>query len=140
MLLTIYLHEYFIDEKCVVESLMATLQSPRIFGTKLVTPQTNRFITYDDTNCDMSSINLSWLSCLYSLVVKMRAFLILYFSVKLKRFHHPIARRHHDHGRHKSFITQIHNHRTFSSLPTMAARVSSPARSKLSSRHLTAGS
>jgi len=49
MLLTINLHEYFIDEKCIAESVMTTLQSRRILGAKLVTPQTNRFITYDDT-------------------------------------------------------------------------------------------
>ena len=49
VLLTINLHEYFIDEKCIAETLMATLQPPRIFGTKLFTSQTNRFITYDNT-------------------------------------------------------------------------------------------
>ena len=49
MLLTIDLHEYFIDEKCIAETLMTTLQPLRILWAKLVTPQTNRFIIYDIT-------------------------------------------------------------------------------------------
>jgi len=42
MLLTLDLHEYFGDEKCISKSLTSTLQALDIFGSKLVTPQTNR--------------------------------------------------------------------------------------------------
>ncbi len=49
VLYTVNFHKYFIDKKCITETLMTTLQSPRVPGAKLVAPQTNRFITYDNT-------------------------------------------------------------------------------------------
>ena len=41
VLYTINLYKYFIDEKCIAETLMTTLQSPRKLGAELVAPQTN---------------------------------------------------------------------------------------------------
>ena len=58
VLYTAYRHEYFIDEKCIAETLMTTLKPLRIFGAKLVTPQTNRFITYDNTACSQQIFNI----------------------------------------------------------------------------------
>jgi len=51
VLYTANFHKYFIDEKGIAESLMTTLQTPRILWAKLVTPQAHRFITYDDAAC-----------------------------------------------------------------------------------------
>ncbi len=49
LLLTLDLHEHFVDKKCISKSLMSMLQALDIFTPKLVTPQTNRLIAYGDT-------------------------------------------------------------------------------------------
>jgi hypothetical protein len=58
VLYTANLHKDFIDEKGIAETLMPTLQSPRILGAKLVTPQTNRFITYDNAAHSQQIFNI----------------------------------------------------------------------------------
>ncbi len=49
LLLTLDLHEHFVDKKCISKSLMSMLQALDLFGSKLVTPQTNRLIAYGNT-------------------------------------------------------------------------------------------
>ena len=44
------LHENFINEKRIAETLMSTLQTLGILRSKLVAPQANRFITDDNTS------------------------------------------------------------------------------------------
>ncbi len=49
-LLAADLHEHFINEKCIAETWMPTLQTLGILRSKLVTPQANRFITDENTS------------------------------------------------------------------------------------------
>ena len=39
-------HEYFVDVKCIAESLMPAFQPFVLLGAELVAPRTNRFIDY----------------------------------------------------------------------------------------------
>ncbi len=50
LLLTLDFHEHFVDEKCISKSLKSTLQGFDVFGSKLVTPQTNRLVAYGNTS------------------------------------------------------------------------------------------
>ena len=48
MLFTIDLHKYFINVEGIAKSLMLSLQSPGIFGSKFDTPESDGFVA----NCD----------------------------------------------------------------------------------------
>ena len=49
LLFPTYLYEYFINVKCVPESLMSAFQSFGILKAELIAPKTNRFIAYGNT-------------------------------------------------------------------------------------------
>ena len=49
-LLTAYLHEYLINEKCIAVTPMFTFQGSGVFGAELIAPQANRFITNGDSS------------------------------------------------------------------------------------------
>ncbi len=50
LLLTLDLHEHFVDEKCISKSLMSTRQKLDVFRSKLITPETNRRIAHLNTS------------------------------------------------------------------------------------------
>lgn len=59
LLLTLDFHEHFVDEKCISKSLMSTLQGFDVFGSKLVTPQTNKLIAYGNTSFCQQILDIS---------------------------------------------------------------------------------
>ncbi len=58
-LLAANLHEDFINEKCIAETLVTTLQSRRIPGSKLFTPQANRLIAHLNTSFSQQIFDIS---------------------------------------------------------------------------------
>jgi hypothetical protein len=58
-LLAANLHEDFINEKRIAETLVTTLQSRRIPGSKLVTPQANRLIAHLNTSFSQQIFDIS---------------------------------------------------------------------------------
>ena len=57
--LTADLHEYFINEKNIAETLVPTLQPAGILRSKLVTPQTNSFITDGNSTFSQQIVDIS---------------------------------------------------------------------------------
>ncbi len=45
LLLPVNFHKHFVDIKCITVTLVLSFQSPGVLRTKLIAPQTNRFIT-----------------------------------------------------------------------------------------------
>jgi hypothetical protein len=59
LLLTIDLHEDFIDIQGIAVALVLALQSPGVRVTKLDTPETDGFITYDNTSFSQQILDIS---------------------------------------------------------------------------------
>jgi hypothetical protein len=57
--LTIDLHEDFIDVQGIAVALVLALQSPGVPATKLDTPETDGFITYDNTSFSQQILDIS---------------------------------------------------------------------------------
>ena len=59
MLLAINLYEYFIDVESIAETSVLALQSTCIDGTKLDTPESDRFAAYGDTSFGQEIFNIA---------------------------------------------------------------------------------
>ena len=59
VLLATDLNEDFINIERIAETLVPTVQALYIFGPELVTPQANRFVTYDDTSFSQQIFDIS---------------------------------------------------------------------------------
>jgi hypothetical protein len=59
MLFSLNLHEHFIDEKRIAEALMFVPLTLSVFGTKLIAPKTDRFVTDRDTAFSQQVFNVA---------------------------------------------------------------------------------
>jgi hypothetical protein len=59
LLLAPDLDEDFVNEKCIAKTLVPTLQALGIFGSKLIKPQTNGFITYNNASFNQQIFDIS---------------------------------------------------------------------------------
>jgi len=59
MLLTIDLHEYFIDIERITKSLVTAFQTSSVLGSKLVAPQPDRFIADDNPSFSQQIFDIS---------------------------------------------------------------------------------
>lgn len=57
--LAINLHEDLINKESISVPLVFALQTPGVLGTKLVAPQTDRFMTYHDATLSQKILNIS---------------------------------------------------------------------------------
>ena len=59
MLLTINLHEYFIDIERITKTLVTAFQTSSVLGSKLVAPQPDGFIADDNTSFSQQIFDIS---------------------------------------------------------------------------------